>query len=259
MGSSLLRPLGRGRAVGIPAGVGERSPRVSGAVRGALGQSAGQLLPGPAATPPVRAATRRDSGTAGRTLRRGFLSLHLNKRRSLSLGRELRVAVRSCGFFPPIAGCRGAGSAPPDLRAGGKLRHGAGRAPLEPWRGPTSQLSQSPPRALHPIPPLPALPSPTHPALRISALCARRSRRGRLGNAVLSRRTRRRGQFVLQSAVGNVVRVPEGSAAIRSHAAPQLHVHGPIPASRQLPRGMGSCTQPLVGRRCGSALWRSLC
>lgn len=55
------------------------------------------------------------------------------------------------------------------------------------------------------------------------------------------------GQFTLQSAVGNVVRVPEGSAAIRSHPAPQPHVHGLILASRQLPHGMGSRTQPLVG------------
>lgn len=117
LASSLLRPFGRGRAMGTPAGVGERSPRVSGAVRGALGQSAGQLLPGPAATPPVRAATRRGSGTAGRTLRRGILSLRLKKCRSLSLGSQLRVAIRGCGFFPPNSGCRGAGSAPPDPRA----------------------------------------------------------------------------------------------------------------------------------------------
>lgn len=141
LASSLLRPFGRGRAMGTPAGVGERSPRVSGAVRGALGQSAGQLLPGPAATPPVRAATRRGSGTAGRTLRRGILSLRLKKCRSLSLGSQLRVAIRGCGFFPPNSGCRGAGSAPPDPRAeagGGKLRHGAGRVLPEPWGGPTS-------------------------------------------------------------------------------------------------------------------------
>lgn len=105
--------------MGIPAGVGKRSPLVSGAVREARGQSAGQLLPGPAATPPVRAATRRGRETAGRTLRRGFLSLHLNKCRSLSLGRQLRVAIRSCGFFPPNAGCRGAAALLPVPALGG--------------------------------------------------------------------------------------------------------------------------------------------